>query len=327
MIATQVQWAEFIRQYPDAHILQTGDWGLLKSDFGWNAERITNGKSGALVLFRKILSGFTMAYIPKGPIGNNWEEIIPELDNVCHIKDAFMVKIEFDAFEERIISNYASLGTPSRTIQPRRSIIVDLTGDEDSWLKRMKQKTRYNIRLAEKKGVTVREASDTKEFNRLMRITSERDAFDTHQPKYYERVFNIFHAHGDCVLFEAVQDQQVLAAIMVLKRGTRAWYFYGASSDEHRNLMPTFLLQYQAMRWAASSGCTEYDLWGIPDADEITLEQEFMKRSDGLWGVYRFKRGFGGRIVRSAPAIDRIYSKTKYALYSFLELRKGNSGR
>jgi len=100
---------------------------------------------------------------------------------------------------------------------------------------------------------------------------------------------------------------EALAALMVFQRGRRAWYFYGASSDEYRELMPTYLLQWEAMRWARTNGCETYDLWGVPEASEDQLEAEFPHRSDGLWGVYRFKRGFGGDLHRShGPWIEFI---------------------
>jgi lipid II:glycine glycyltransferase (peptidoglycan interpeptide bridge formation enzyme) len=102
---------------------------------------------------------------------------------------------------------------------------------------------------------------------------------------------------------------------MVFRRGARAWYFYGASSEAERSRMPAYLVQWEAMRWAIRHGCREYDLWGVPDADEAQLEAQFTERSDGLWGVYRFKRGFGGQLVRSAGAWDRVYLPPLYALY------------
>jgi Uncharacterized protein involved in methicillin resistance len=93
------------------------------------------------------------------------------------------------------------------------------------------------------------------------------------------------------------------SSVPVFARGRRAWYVYGASNDQERNRMPTYLLQWEAMRWARARGAEEYDLWGVPDADEETLEAHFTERSDGLWGVYRFKRGFGGQVKRAAQAV------------------------
>jgi peptidoglycan pentaglycine glycine transferase (the first glycine) len=102
---------------------------------------------------------------------------------------------------------------------------------------------------------------------------------------------------------------------VVFALGGCAYYLYGASTDEERNRMPTYLLQWRAMQWAKERGCTEYDLWGLPDEDEETLEAQFESRSDGLWGVYRFKRGFGGQVKRAAQALDRVYMPLLYRLY------------
>ena len=117
-----------------------------------------------------------------------------------------------------------------------------------------------------------------------------------------------------------------LAAVMVFARGRRAWYFYGASADTQRERMPTYILQWEAIRWARQRGCLEYDLWGVPDADEATLESSFASRSDGLWGVYRFKRGFGGELRRAVGPWDRVYSAMIYRLYTIAAPRIGDQG-
>jgi lipid II:glycine glycyltransferase (peptidoglycan interpeptide bridge formation enzyme) len=179
----------------------------------------------------------------------------------------------------------------------------------------MKQKTRYNIRLAEKKGVTVRPWDDLPAFHRMMLVTGGRDGFGVHSLEYYRRAYALFHPAGMAELLVAEYEGKPLAALMVFARGRRAWYIYGASNDEERNRMPAYLLQWEAMRWARSKGAQEYDLWGVPDEDEETLEAHFTERNDGLWGVYRFKRGFGGELKRAAQAIDRIYNPILYKLY------------
>lgn len=132
---------------------------------------------------------------------------------------------------------------------------------------------------------------------------------------YYQDVYDRFHQAGQCELLFASYEGQVLAGLMVFWHQARAWYFYGASTEEHRNLMPTYLLQWEAMRLAKKHGCRVYDLWGIPDHDEQQLEAAFTSRSDGLWGVYRFKRGFGGEVRRGAGPWDRVYHPLLYSLY------------
>lgn len=179
----------------------------------------------------------------------------------------------------------------------------------------MKQKTRYNIRLAEKKGVTVRTWDDIPAFHAMMLVTGGRDGFGVHSLEYYRRAYELFHPTGMAELLVAEFEGKPLAALMVFARGRRAWYMYGASTDEERNRMPTYLLQWEAMKWARSKGAEEYDLWGVPDEDESTLEANFETRHDGLWGVYRFKRGFGGELKHAEQARDRVFNPLLYRLY------------
>jgi lipid II:glycine glycyltransferase (peptidoglycan interpeptide bridge formation enzyme) len=116
-------------------------------------------------------------------------------------------------------------------------------------------------------------------------------------------------------LLVAEYEGKPLAALFVARNGNRAYYLYGASTDTERNRMPTYLLQWEAMKWAKVRGCEEYDLWGVPDEDESTLETHFETRHDGLWGVYRFKRGFGGEVKRAVQAMDRVYNPLLYWAY------------
>jgi peptidoglycan pentaglycine glycine transferase (the first glycine) len=148
-----------------------------------------------------------------------------------------------------------------------------------------------------------------------MQVTGSRNAFGVHSAAYYRRAFELF-APDHAALLLASYEGQDLAGLMVFALGETAWYFYGASSNAERERMPTYALQWEAIRWARERGCTIYDLWGIPDEDEATLEAQFQTRSDGLWGVYGFKRGFGGTIARSVGAWDRVYNPLLYAMYS-----------
>jgi lipid II:glycine glycyltransferase (peptidoglycan interpeptide bridge formation enzyme) len=193
--------------------------------------------------------------------------------------------------------------------------MVNLSGDEEAVLGRMKQKTRYNIRLAQKKGVAVYPSNDLDTFYQLIQSTGQRDGFGVHSLDYYRRAYELFHAQGECELLIAELEGEPLGGLMVFAHGVRAWYFYGASADQHRDVMPTYLLQWEAMRWARGRGCASYDLWGVPDADEQDLEAQFTTRSDGLWGVYRFKRGFGGQLRRALGPWDRVYHPLGYGIY------------
>ena len=144
-----------------------------------------------------------------------------------------------------------------------------------------------------------------------------RDNFGIHELKYYLRIKDLFEKSGQAALLTAYFEEKPIAGIIVMSQGKNAWYMYGASTGEERNRMPTYLLQWEAMKWAKTKGCSEYDLWGIPDHDEDELERLFTEKNqhDGLWGVYRFKRGFGGTIHRSVGAWDKPYHRGLYSLY------------
>lgn len=313
------EWNRFLQAHPDAHLLQTGEWGELKSAFGWEVVRVVTSQAGAQILFRKLPLGFAIAYIPKltfsGQRAALGEKFWIEIEAVCKRHRAIFLKIEPDDWEDQNINLPASFILSKQNIQPPRTIIVDIRGSEEEILARMKQKCRYNIRLAEKKGVTVRAWDDLDSFYKMIQVTGGRDGFGVHSLEYYRGAYDLFHPTGMCELLVAEFGGKALAALLAFARGRRAWYIYGASNDEERNRMPTYLLQWEAMRWAKARGCQEYDLWGVPDEDEATLEAHFEHRNDGLWGVYRFKRGFGGELKRAAPAIDQIYNPWLYKFY------------
>ncbi|MBN2084634.1 MAG: peptidoglycan bridge formation glycyltransferase FemA/FemB family protein [Anaerolineales bacterium] len=327
-------WEEFIQsKHPDAHLLQTAAWARLKSGFGWQAETVQSADAGAMVLFRPLPLGVSIAYLPRGPVPatiSALSALLPQLDSLCRSRRAAFLKIEPDIRGDPAAAE--SLGRlgfrPSpNPVQPPRTIKIDLRGSEDEILARMKPKTRYNIRLAMRHGVTVSASEDLAAFERLMNTTGARDAFAVHAGTYYQKAFAEFGPHRGVELMLAGYEGEALAGLMVFAQGRRAWYLYGASSDAHREVMAPYLLQWEAIRWARARGCAEYDLWGIPDADPETLEKEFSARQDGLWGVYRFKRGFGGLLWRSTGAWDRVYNPLLYGLYRLVAAgRPGNLG-
>jgi lipid II:glycine glycyltransferase (peptidoglycan interpeptide bridge formation enzyme) len=333
MLLNATDWDEFVQSHPQAHILQTAAWGRLKAETGWQAETVRAGAAGALVLFRRAL-GLTLAYVPRGPLVN-WSdgreagELLARLDAVCRARGAFCLKLEPELPDGAdCIQTLRGLGlAPSaQTVQPRRSLVVDLSGSEADVLGRMRQKTRYNIGLAARKGVTARVAAgeaDLRAFAGLMTATGARDGFGVHTAAYYSWAYELFRSAGQCELLLGEYQGQALAGVMVFSLGRRSWYFYGASSDRERNRMAPYLAQWEAMRWARARGAADYDLWGVPDADEAVLEAGFETRHDGLWGVYRFKRGFGGRLVRTVGAWDRVYRPAIYAAYQlYLKARR-----
>jgi lipid II:glycine glycyltransferase (peptidoglycan interpeptide bridge formation enzyme) len=321
-------WKQFIDHHSGAHLLQAAEWGDLKAAFGWDVVRVVRDGIGAQVLFRRLPLGLTVAYIPKPAFNlmlDMTNQFWQELAAACSKNRAVFLKIEPDEWESAGADPRPAVRSPLAdarafrrsefNIQPPRTLLIDLRGSEDWILGRMKQKCRYNIRLAEKKGIIVRPWTDLDGFHELMRVTGQRDAFGVHSADYYRNAYELFHPPGKCELLVAEYESTALAALMVFRQGTRAWYLYGASNDAERNRMPTYLLQWEAMRWARAHGCEQYDLWGVPDEDAQELEASFGTRHDGLWGVYRFKRGFGGELKRAAQAIDVVFNPLLYQLY------------
>ena len=318
-IVSLAEWDHYLVSHPNAHLLQTGAWGELKAAFGWKAVHVVDGEIGMQILFRKLPLGFTVGYIPKPVFSNQYSvagnQFWKEIDNVCREHHAIFCKLEPDSWAGEFNLQPLSFSLSKHNIQPPRTIIVDIKGSEEEILGRMKQKTRYNIRLAEKKGVTVRAWDDIESFHKMILATGGRDGFGVHSLEYYRRAHELLRPKQMSELLLAEYEGKPLAALFVARNGNRAYYLYGASTDDERNRMPAYLLQWEAMKWAKACGCEEYDLWGVPDEDEAALEANFEKRHDGLWGVYRFKRGYGGQLKRAVQAMDRVYNPVLYWAY------------
>ena len=333
---TDAEWDAFVASHPHGSLLQTTKWAQLKSRFGWSPHRVwlrRDGElvAGALVLFRSAALGMVrIGYIPHGPLVD-WEDeeqvsvLLNQIDLAAYEHRAGLLKMEPLLWREEMpretweaLCARHECETDTDNVQPPRTLLVDLRPPEQDILMEMKQKTRYNIRLAGRKEVTVREgtADDIPIFNGLIQVTAQRDEFDVHDPHYYKAAYEIF-APENGAMFIAEYQERPLAALMVFALGDTAAYLYGASSNEERQRMPTYALQWAAMRWAKERGCTRYDLWGVPDYPKEELEAQFTERSDGLWGVYRFKRGFGGELRRTVGAADRVYNKLLYRLYKW----------
>lgn len=331
-------WDTWIEQSPSGHLLQSWSWGEFKSRFGWEAQRITVAEDGhisaaAQVLFRALPGEvYTTAYVPKGPVLDSEASITPAtpalmdaLHTACRRKRALFLKLEPDWEDSpQARAWFASQGfvTSQQTVQPQRSVLIDLRPDEEAILAKMKPKTRYNVRLAQRKGINVRSggADDLGTFYRLLQVTGQRDHFGIHTQPYYELAWQRFAAEGHANLLLALYQAEVVAGLLVFAWAGKAYYMYGASSNEQRQRMPNHLLQWEAMRWAKDQGCHTYDLWGIPDIDEerigteVAVAEEQGVLSTGLGGLYRFKRGFGGRVVRYVGAYDYIYNRPLYRL-------------
>jgi lipid II:glycine glycyltransferase (peptidoglycan interpeptide bridge formation enzyme) len=328
---TTEQWDAFVTTHPRAHVLQQAAWGEHKRHFGWQVERValtdedTRIVAGAQILLRPLPIFGKMAYIPMGPYvtsEDQWQPLCEAIDRRARYAGAAFLKLEPGVYRDEPTPDFARMGfrLSPQTIQPPRTILIDIRGDDEAILARMNQGTRRKIRQSQKNGVRFYEgtSADVAIFNQMMQNTGTRNEFGVHEPRYYQLAYDLFVREGDAALILAEHEGDPLAGIMVFAKGKTAWYLYGASSDVKRNLMATYGVQWQAIQWAKGRGCTTYDLWGIPDAEADVLEAEFEQRSHGLWGVYGFKRGWGGEIVRSAGAWDRVYNPVVYMAYSLV---------
>lgn len=316
--------------------------------------------AAALVLKRPVLRrGFaarlSILYAPKGPL-LDWaneplrNRVLNDLQALAKKEGAIFLKIDPDVVLGTGVPNSAEDMTDhggkavmtvlqrrgwkasSDQIQFKNTVLIDLSPSEEELLACMKQKTRYNIRLAEKKGVKLR-IGTSDDFDLLYKMyaeTSVRDGFVIRDEEYYKTVWQLFIAnaqplaassqapttprgaslrhtipHAEPIIAEV--DREPVAAIFVFYFAGRAYYVYGMSRDVHREKMPTYLLQWEAMKRAKSIGCTVYDLWGAPDVFD---------ESDSMWGVYRFKEGLGGNVVRTLGAWDFAPNPFWYKLYS-----------
>lgn len=321
------QWDRFVSEQPRAHVLQRAHWGTLKNAFGWKVLRIglADGQhltAGAQILLKPLPLGLgNMAYLPMGPYASSDEQLTQlwkVIDKRMKDEGAAFLKWEPGIFEggRPDLERWGFRESP-QTIQPPNTILLDIGEPEDVILGRMSQSTRRKVRISQRKDIRYYEGTqdDIAAFSALMQTTGERNEFGVHDEDYYRMAFELFSTDDSVKLFLAAHEDDLLAGIMVFYQGERAWYLYGASSNVKRNLMATYGVQWQAILWGKTRGIYQYDFWGIPDEDEATLETEFQERDDGLWGVYGFKRGWGGEVVRSAGAWDKVYNPFIYTAY------------
>jgi peptidoglycan pentaglycine glycine transferase (the first glycine) len=348
-------WNELIASLPMPHLLQTWEWSQVKSKYGWKAMPfIWYGSSGssqgpigaAMVLKRTIgIGGFAaklcILYIPKGP-NLDWDDaslrlrVLEDLHAFAKQQGAIFVKIDPDVVlgkgqpgTEDAAENPSGYAVRSDLenhgwrfskdqIQFRNTVLVDLIPGEEDLLSKMKQKTRYNIRLAERKGVSIRigTTADLPLLYRMYAETSVRDNFLIRGEDYYQTVWNTFRSphspenpastpFSEPLIAEV--DSKPVGAVSMFYFATQAIYLFGMSRNEHREKMPNYLLQWEAMRRAKALGCTTYNLWGAPN--------EF-NENDGLWNVFRFKEGLGGYVSRTLGAWDFAPNPLWYKLYT-----------
>jgi lipid II:glycine glycyltransferase (peptidoglycan interpeptide bridge formation enzyme) len=339
------QWAEVKEQYGwTAHYMlwYQGD-GLLNMHYS-NSTEFSHPlvRAAAMVLVRKALPGLSVMYVPKGPLfkdRDDLEIVIKVLNDLKQFaKDSGVIQLKIDPDiilgwgipgEDTELANTSGLALRDHLkatgwkfsfeqIQYRNTVLVDLHPEEDEILGQMKSKTRYNIRLASRKGITVREGThlDLDLLYDMYVPTSIRGRFAIRGREYYHTVWQAFLSDKQDLSFEpsaqplvAEFEGQPVAGAVIFKFGGRAYYLHGMSLAEHSNKMAPHLIQWEAIKWAKKAGCEQYDMWGAPD---------HFDKTDPMWGVFRFKRGFEGNVIRSIGAWDYAPNPFLYYIYKMI---------
>lgn len=338
-------WDEELLTLENGHLLQTSEWAEVKRKNGWVASYLSWRAEGELIAAALLLERglslssisfkIRMHYVPKGPIFaknisiDAIKQIEKDLVGFSKSRKAFVLNMdpevlvgrgvpdtesdEKSEFGDNFINLLKTKGWFFAPSQPQfqNSIFIDLKPDEDTLLSAMKQKTRYNVRLAGKKGVVVRIGTqdDFEMLAKMYAITAQRDGFAIRDLSYYKNVWQVFYEKGMLKPLIAEVDGEAVAGLMLFVFGKMSWYIYGMSNGNHRNKMPTYLLQWEAIKVSKELGCEIYDLWGAPDV---------FSEEDRMWGVYRFKDGLGGYVVRHVGNWELPLRPFIYFLYQKL---------
>ncbi|OGC23311.1 hypothetical protein A2291_06590 [candidate division WOR-1 bacterium RIFOXYB2_FULL_42_35] len=317
-------WNDFVANSSECPVLQSFEWGELKSQFGWQPIRIAMEDQGKIVAGISILKReipyikHSIFYAPRGPVvdfGNRQllGFLLDAVEKEAEKHKAISLKVDPAVLENQHLVldtiNSSGFEKAKKQIQPRATILLDLQPDADKILMSFDEKTRYNVRLAEKKVIIVREDPSEQGINifyEMYEKTAQRDNFLVHPLKYYQAIRKTLFEKGLGTNFIACYNNMPIAGVIVFFFGSKVWYMYGASTSEHRNKMPNHLLHWQIIQWAKEKGYKTYDLWGIP-ANPV--------EGHPLFGVYRFKKGFGGKVVKYIGAYDFSHSLLFYNLF------------
>jgi len=322
--STLAEYEAFLENHPKGHFAQSSLWAKQKPMWDWQAV-VVRGDDGAIrgslaVLIRRVPGlPFTLMYGCRGPVCDpaDHETVLALLDAAKALakeRRSYVIKLDPDIpssdtdFRDFMLSLGFRLkegGKNFEAIQPKYVFRLNVEGKtEEEILAGFHQKWRYNIRVAEKKGVVVRVCGKemVPDFARLMLETGVRDGFVTRQPDYFADMLDNLGEHAR--LYMAFEGETPIAGTLAIHFGDKVWYLYGASSNEHRNLMPNYLLQWNMIQWAIETKCRLYDFRGV--SGDLTEDNP-------LYGLYRFKKGFGGDFTEFVGEMDLVLNKPVYA--------------
>ncbi len=343
--ADRDRWDDFIGRSPLGDALQSYEWGEVKKP-AWQPLRFAVEEGGHIVAAASILKrklpkvNRCIFYCSRGPIANYDNEellrfLFDRLREEGKKHGAILLKIDPAIRVERqdVVERLKRIGfipAPDAQggfggTQPRCVMPLNIGRSEEELLASFHQKWRYNIRLAERKGVQVKTdcvRDDVKTFYQILRETAERDGFRVRDLSYFEKMWDELTPRGLAKLFLASYQGEPIAGAFNLLIGDKCWYLYGASSNQHRNVMPNHLVQWTAIRWAKSQGCRVYDFRGVAPQKttdhrpQTTDQTQDAARNTHLEGLNRFKAGFGAEYVEYIGEFDLPLSRLWYWLWT-----------
>jgi serine/alanine adding enzyme len=335
----QRDWDRFVTTHPSGHALQSSSWGALKGKYGWRPHLLAvmspaGIRAGALMLLQRRY-GVAAAYTPRGPLfcGDQVADqlLLDGLARAARTARAVFLRIEPNILEDAPLAGELHSALllrqfqPIDPIQPRSSIHLGLEAEPDRLLAGMSKGHRADVKRSIREGVAVRAgegAADLEAFYGILESTSRRSQFGIHERGYYTAALECF---GDAArLWLAERGGAVEATALTIAYGNEALYLYSGSTAAGLESGAQHAIQWEVIRWARAWGCSRYDFWGVPDslgqsatepdpAARARLEEA--ARGDPLFGVYRFKKGFGGHVVRYLPAYDRVLIPPLYAIW------------
>ncbi len=322
----------FICSHSKGHAMQLWEWGDIKERTGWKPWRLILESEGEIlaavtILARKLpFFKAPIFYCPRGPVVNiadteRLTAIFQAIGELAKKEKAVLLKIDPDIPKtNQELTDYlhnggfrqVDKGKNFEGVQPKFVFRLNISADEETLLANMHQKTRYNVRLAMKKGVNIRIGTrkDLSEFYRVLKETTERDNFLVRSYSYFEDLYDTLVPAGFAQLFIGEYEGKIVAGTLAFLTGDKAWYIYGASSNSYRNVMPNYLIQWEMIRWAKTKGCTLYDFRGVSG----DLNEE-----NPLYGLYKFKRGFNGEFTEFIGEWDFVYRPFMYSLWKIAE--------
>jgi peptidoglycan pentaglycine glycine transferase (the first glycine) len=335
-ITDREQWNTFLSHQPHIHIMQSYEWGELQKYLGARIYRLGALADGELIGILQLLVvaiplpvsvpglRFNYLYGVRGPVIKDpdspaFEALVEYAGRLARTENAVVLRLEpnipdDDPQIESWLAAYQQqhFHTNLNTGQARRSWVLDIRPDAETLLADFKMTWRQNVRSSQRKGVTVREGVSDQDFDayyEILTVTSERDDFFVHSKDYHREMYTYYKQHGNAVILLAEHEGEAIAAKMLLRMGDWCWDMFGGSTNHKRNLKATYLIQYQCFLWAKEQGCSFFDFRAIP----LILEP-----GQEMWGVYEFKKGFGGFSRLCIPTQDYVYHPLIYRAWNKL---------